>query len=203
MTTQSATAVSTHILEHSMGYASYKLLMRELLDQGKTTGPKQTQELTQYTELNWQRMQRVEKTVELTPELKNVLKSIDEPIIWLVLTEAWCGDAAANVPILYSMSQENPLIKLHLILRDDHLDLMDQFLTDGGRGIPKFIALNPEGLTPLYTWGPRPLPAQEMVRAYKANSYREPYSDFAGKMQLWYAKDRGLTIQREFIELLA
>jgi len=191
-----------NMLEQGLSYEAYKQLMRSLLDAGKTTGANQSPEMVGYTELNWQRMHRVEKTVSLDPVLGEKLRSLERPVRWLLLTEPWCGDAAASLPVIQLMAEASPAIELSLLLRDENLDLMDQFLTDGGRSIPKLVALDPDTLRPLYTWGPRPRPAQDMVRAYKANPDREPYSEFVVQLQLWYAKDRGRTIQEEFLDLI-
>jgi len=195
-------AITPDVLEQGMSYDAYKHLMRTLLDAGKTTGANQSPEMVGYTELNWQRMHRVEKTVVLKPQLQERLRTLERPVHWLVLSEPWCGDAAASVPVLQLMAEASPAVQLSLLLRDDHLPLMDRYLTDGGRGIPKLVALDPETLHPMYTWGPRPEPAQEMVRAYKANPNREPYAEFVIQLQLWYAKDRGQTMQQEFLRLI-
>jgi hypothetical protein len=188
--------------EQGMSYAQYRSLMRELLDQGKTTGPDQRDELIRYTELNWQRMLRVEKTTSLTDTFKQRFTGHVEPVVWLVLTEAWCGDAAANVPVLATVADAHPHIHLALLLRDEHPSIMDQFLTNGGKAIPKLIALDAEDGRVRYTWGPRPEPAQAMVRAWKANPNGESYHDFAGRLQLWYAKDRSRTLQDEMLQLM-
>ena len=59
---------------------------------------------------------------------------------WLVLTEAWCGDAAQSLPIINKMAEVSDNITLRLILRDENLDVMDQFLQNGrSRSIPKLI----------------------------------------------------------------
>ncbi|MBI1193678.1 MAG: thioredoxin family protein [Bacteroidetes bacterium] len=195
-------SISPDVLKQGMSYDAYKHLMRTLLDAGKTTGANQSPEMIGYTELNWQRMHRVEKTVTLDPNLEQRLLRLERPVHWLVLSEPWCGDAAASVPVLQLMAAASPAVQLSLLLRDENLFLMDQYLTDGGRGIPKLIAVDPQTLQPLYTWGPRPEPAQELVRAYKANPNREPYAEFVVQLQLWYAKDRGHTMQQEFLNLI-
>jgi hypothetical protein len=190
------------LLHQGQSYEAYMHLMRSLLDAGKTTGANQSPEMVEYTALNWQRMHRVEKTVSLDPVLGETLRNQEQPVHWLLLTEPWCGDAAASVPVIQMMAEASPAVHLSLLLRDENLDLMDLFLTDGGRSIPKLVAVDPATLRPLYAWGPRPRPAQDLVRAYKANPNREPYAEFVVQLQLWYAKDRGRTIQEEFLALI-
>ena len=64
------------------------------------------------------------------------------------------------------MAEVNSNINLQLVLRDENLELMDLFLTNGGRSIPKLIALDKD-LNILFTWGPRPQTATNMVLDYK------------------------------------
>lgn len=44
-----------------------------------------------------------------------------------MLTEGWCGDAAQNLPVINKIAEENPNINLKLVLRDENLELMDEF----------------------------------------------------------------------------
>jgi hypothetical protein len=189
----------TMYVQKSMSYPQYKNLIEELLKQGKTTGPDQSEAMVNYAKLNLQRMQRIEKTVVLTDELKSVLKLITKPHTAIVLTEGWCGDAAQNLPLFYLMQQENPNFKLKLLLRDEHLELMDQYLTNGGRSIPKLIFLGPPG-EELFTWGPRPETAQKFVMEAKENGLAK--EEMANELHLWYAKDKLKSTQLEITELL-
>jgi hypothetical protein len=89
-----------------------------------------------------------------------------------------------------------------LILRDENLEIMDAYLTNGGRSIPKLIAFNSETQEELFTWGPRPQNAQELFMDFKTNPNGRTYADFSIEMQKWYAKDRTKSLQDEFVELL-
>ena len=108
-------------------------------------------------------MKRLDKTSKLSQETIVALKSIDAPVTWLVLTEGWCGDAAQSLPIINKIASESTQITLKIILRDDHEELMNHFLTNGGKSIPKLIALNAKNEV-LNTWGPRPTVATKMVK---------------------------------------
>jgi hypothetical protein len=201
MTTQSS-LLSPERLAHAYTYDDYKQLIQDLLASGKTTGPNQSEKMTEYTELNLQRMRRLEKTSALTPALEQKLQNLQHDMIWLVLTEGWCGDAAQNMPLMKLMADATDAIDLRVLLRDENLDLMDQFLTDGGRGIPKLIALDAHTLQPLGSWGPRPEPAQNMVREFKQDPKGRDYSQFVEELQKWYNKDHYATMQQEFLQKL-
>ncbi|MDG1262959.1 MAG: thioredoxin family protein [Flavobacteriales bacterium] len=186
----------------SMTYDEYFTLMNTLVDEGKTTGENQNEAFVKYTFLNRHRMNRLNKTVKLREDLQQAVSSIDEPMTWLVLSEAWCGDAAQNLPVINQVAQLNEHISLRVILRDENLSIMDELLTNGGRSIPKLVALNAENEV-VFQWGPRPAPVQEMVNAYKAMPEpKKPYSEFTEEVQKWYAVDKTATMQAEFLELL-
>lgn len=197
------TRIDTRYFEKAMTYAAYRQLVRKAIANGGTTGPVQNEALAGYTKLNDHRMDRVEKTVDLPDAVRQTLRHMQQPMDWLVLTEGWCGDAAATVPLLECLADASPVIRMRLLLRDDHTDLMDQFLTAGGRSIPKLIAFQPDSGEVLFQWGPRPEPAQELVHAWKAEESPSPYGEFVQTLQLWYARDKGRTTIREIMDLLA
>jgi hypothetical protein len=170
---------------------------------GTTSGKEQSESLIHYTKLNFARMNRVVKTFQMVPGMHFALHSA-KPQTWLVLTEAWCGDAAANVPIIALLADAVRNIQLKLLYRDEHADLMDAYLTNGSRSIPKLISVDTSG-NELFTWGPRPDPVQRMVMENKAlpETERVPYDEISKQLQLWYAKDRGATLQAELLALLS
>jgi hypothetical protein len=195
-------AIAVHkYLEKSFSYPQYRALIDTLLVEGKTTGTNHSADFINYTQLNVHRMERLDKTIVLNGDLLVALHRLKRKQIWLVITEAWCGDAAQNLPILHLIAAQTPNIELHLVLRDEHLELMDQYLTNGSRSIPKLIMLDAETLTELATWGPRPAGAQELLAAHKANP-TESHADFVKNVQLWYAKDKTLSTQHELLALL-
>lgn len=194
--------ITREVVDSGMSYDSYIQLINKLVSEGRTTGPKQSEGLVNYTKLNAQRMHRVDKTVEIGDELKAVLSNIKKPQVWLVLTEGWCGDAAVNVPVLSKMADASDKITLKLILRDENLPIMDAYLTNGGRAIPKMIALDAETREELFTWGPRPAPAQQMMTDFKADAKGRTKDDVLKEMQVWYAKDKGQTLQKEIAALV-
>lgn len=195
-------AIFQTALKNSMSYNDYLRLMDDMAAQKKSTGHEQNEMLTDFTKLNQARMKRLDKTQKLLPEAVDTMKYIREKQTWLILTESWCGDAAQNVPVLKKMADENPLIDIRLVLRDDNDDLMQKFLTNGGRSIPKLIAIAENNLSELFTWGPRPQKANDMVKAMIAEQGGIT-DEVKTAVQLWYNKDKGIEVQKEMIELLS
>lgn len=192
--------ITQEIFNTGYTYADYRSMVDDKLAQGQTTGPQQTPELVDYTKLNVQRMHRLDKTITISEEVAERLSTLKCNIHWLVLTEAWCGDAAQNVPVLAKMAEASPNITLRLLLRDEHLDIMDNFLTNGGRAIPKLIVLDGD-FNVTGTWGPRPAEIQAQVMENKRTGAM-PYSEFAIEVQKWYARNKGIALQHEMLEAM-
>jgi hypothetical protein len=183
--------------EKGMTYAAYREMMGDLLSQNKTTGPNQDEAMVAYTRMNEQRMHRLDKTVQLSTEMLEVLGQISQPLHWLALTEAWCGDAAQNLPALAAMEAASSAIEMRLLLRDENLELMDQFLTAGGRSIPKLIAFDPQTMEVLGSWGPRPAAAQTLYLGLKAE--KQPFEVASTRLHKWYADNKNVDLQNEML----
>jgi len=189
-------------LEKAMNYTDYIKMVEDLLAEGKATGHPHPGIYLHYTKMNLQRMHRLEKTLELTPAVKETIQTIDRPQIWLVLTEGWCGDAAQSMPVMRVLSKINPLIEMKVLLRDENLALMDQYLTNGvSRSIPKLIAADKITLQELFTWGPRPQVLQEIF--YRLREEGLPFDEIKEQLQRWYNADRTTAIQEEIATLVA
>ncbi len=63
----------------------------------------------------------------------------------LALSEPWCGDCVENLPIVAKLASLYPCFDLLVFSRDDNLDIMDRYLTDGKRVIPVFVFFDEEG----------------------------------------------------------
>lgn len=200
--------ISNKIIKSAHSYEAYRTLVDDLFSQNKTTGNNHSESMLNYTKLNISRMRRLDKKAKLSEETILKMTQIERPLIWLVITEGWCGDAAQIVPVLKKMADLNDNIDLKFILRDEHLDVIDAFLTEGGRSIPKVLILNAETLEVLKTWGPRPAEMQEMMMQAKAQKVtttdavmKERISaESAKSLHLWYARDKTVTTQQEFLE---
>ncbi len=187
---------------NSLSYAEYRKLASDLVAQGKPTGHDLSEALAHYAELNETRMNRLEKTITLTDAVIQTLQNSSKNAIWLVLAESWCGDAAQILPVLNKMSEASNSIQLNIVLRDDHDALMQLFLTNGAKSIPKLIILDAQTLNVLADWGPRPLGAKQLIEEYKAT---HGVVDETGKIELqkWYLHDKGISIQQEISEIMS
>lgn len=152
-------------LKKTMSYLDYRALVRNLLAEGKSSGSEQSVDLTNYSLLNNQRMRRLDKTIKISEETTQEFQKVRAPQTWLVITEDWCGDAAQNLPVLNKIATASDHIDLRVVLRDENLELMELFLTNGGKSIPKLIALDKDNSI-IDSWGPRPTVAMKMGADY-------------------------------------
>ena len=86
-------------IEKSLNYSEYTNLLDRLLAEGKTTGPNQSEAMLDYAKLNIQRMRRIEKTTVLGESILASVRGNRRKMIWLIITEGWCGDAAQSIPV--------------------------------------------------------------------------------------------------------
>ena len=188
-------------LDNSFSYLEYRQLVSKLISEGKSTGHNQTEALLHYSELNETRMNRLEKTLKVPEELSEKLNNLTKDYIWLTISEGWCGDAAQIIPILHKLEEASNKVELKLVLRDDNDELMQLFLTNGSKSIPKVIILEKETKEVITSWGPRPEPARKLIADYKAQHgvVDEPVKI---ELQKWYLHDKGLTTMKELVELL-
>ncbi|MBZ9652366.1 thioredoxin family protein [Psychroflexus montanilacus] len=189
-------------LDKTLSYSEYKNLVETLLKKGKSTGFTQNEAFLNYSKLGFNRMKRWEKTSELTEDQIQKIKKVKQKQTWLVITEGWCGDAAPVIPIMKKIADHNPLIDFKLILRDDNDELMSQFLTNGGKSIPKLISFNLEEEEILFTWGPRPKEAADLVAKEKAE-FGKLRDKFKMTLQKWYNQDKGKNIAEDLVNCLA
>lgn len=148
--------------------------------------------------LNLARSYRIQKTFEASEVIKKVVEKIDSPQLWMVLTEDWCGDSTQNLKYIAKIAEINPKIDLRILFRDDNLDIMDLYLTNGTRSIPKLIAFDENG-NELFQWRARPAKAQELVNELKSNGLSK--DEYIEKLHLWYAKNKGQELEKEFLQL--
>lgn len=153
---------------------------------------------SEYLPINLQRLKRGVKQANLSDKLLDKIQQLKNPIQWLVLTEPWCGDAAQTLGFINAVEKAaNGKIKIGLLYRDENLELMDQFLTNGGRAIPKLIQMD-EDFSITGTWGPRPKAAQELVIRLKSDT--KPYAE---ALHAWYAKDKNRSLDFELQNLIS
>lgn len=187
---------------NSFTYSEFIDHLNQLMAEGKTTGLDQSEKYLHYAKLNLQRMKRWDKTFELNDELKLAIQKTAQQQ-WWVITEGWCGDSAQNLPAIQKMAEaSNGQISLRIILRDDNLEIMDQYLTNGtSRSIPVLVAFD-QNNQPLFRWGPRPAEAQALFTEWKNSEHPESFEDFELTMHTWYTQNKGAALQQEFMAIL-
>ena len=189
-------------LSQSCSYIDYRNQIKVLLNEGKSSGKEQSEALTHYSELNETRINRLEKTVLIDIENVQKLKKLKHNYIWLVISEGWCGDAAQILPVIYKMTLLSEKIDLKIVFRDENEDLMDLFLTNGTKSIPKLIVLDKNTLEVLGDFGPRPFGANQFMLHYK-KEFGMIDEKAKADLQLWYLHDKGLSTQKGIMDLMA
>jgi hypothetical protein len=188
-------------LTKSMTYEAYRALVTRLVAENKSTGVSQTEALSAYSALNNKRMKRLEKTMKLSDTDQQQINAFSGAVTWLVLTESWCGDAAQTMPMMHKIASLNKAIDFQVVLRDDNEALMNEFLTNGSKSIPKLIMIDTASKSVLGTFGPRPSVALKMVEDYKKVHGRlDP--EFKKNLQIWYNKDKGQHTAADLLDLL-
>lgn len=108
---------------------------RERFDQGLTYDAYKAQ-MTR----NQERFATNEREFTVDPADLAAFKDLPQPLNVLVLAEDWCGDVINNLPILGRLATESGKLNLRVFLRDQNLDLIDQYLKQGQfRSIPVFV----------------------------------------------------------------
>jgi hypothetical protein len=120
-------------------------------------------------QVNQEQLDQVYSQVSLTEDDLTLLKDVAEQN-WrgVVLTADWCGDAALNVPIVQKIAEASGM-ELRYLIRDENLELMDQYLTNGkSRSIPIFIFIDGTGNERM-VWGPRAPQVEDLVGSLRAD----------------------------------
>ena len=181
-----------------MDYQHYVRLFDEIINNNQPEPPYTDANYLMYAKLNYSRMRRWQKTLQLNEELVNELKKISEYQRWIILVEPWCGDAAPILPFLVRLAEQNPHIQYDLQLRDQEPFLINSYLTNGTKSIPKLIVRDAAG-NDLFTYGPRPKAAQQLVNELKAADV--DFDTLKTQLQNWYNKDKGVELQKELLHL--
>lgn len=200
-TTYSLDHIIKESLRTALSYKEYTELINDLVAIEASSGVDASPALVEYTKLNQKRMARWDKTITISDEIKSRIQNFDKKVIWLVLTETWCGDAAHVIPIINKVAELNPNITLKLVFRDEHPELMDRFLTNGGKSIPKLIMIDVDTNEVVNTFGPRPSEATTMVEDFKLN-HGSLTDEFKAQLQAWYNKNKGENIIEDLLLLL-
>jgi pantothenate kinase-related protein Tda10 len=197
--------VTTSLIENSLNksfsYDTYREHVSALLEDGLSTGNTQSEDLTHYTTLNEVRMNRLDKTIHVPDEIKEKLGKLKKEHTLLVISEGWCGDAAQIVPVMNKLVAETDKLNLKIVLRDENDELMNDYLTNGARSIPKLVLVETDTLTARGSWGPRPHDAAQLIADNKAK-YGSVTAEAKTELQKWYLHDKGHSTMEEITMLL-
>lgn len=186
-------------LQGPMSYDAYIAQIQDVIQSGSMNVLSYDTSQLEFTELNMKRMDRWKRRFD--KQGFSASTNFDaSSLTWLVITEGWCGDAAHILPVIGRLAKELDQMRLIFINRDLNHEIMDEFLTNGGRAIPMLIVLNNEGHV-VGQWGPRPKELQD----YFIEEKRKPdfsYPEVQIGLQSWYNKDKGQTTASEIMEMM-
>lgn len=178
-------------------YTSFLEMCRSLLAEGKTTSNSDQPVYVHFAKLNLDKMLYWNQQDPIDEEMQKEISSLPAQT-WYVITEGWCGDSAHILPVLSQMVQCNDSIDLKIILRDTHPEAIEQYLTNGGKSIPKLII--EEAGEEKAVWGPRPVECQKLYQELKNRQVK--FSELEARISEWYIADQGRSAIRELFQLI-
>jgi len=121
------------------------------------------------------------------------------PFHVLVITEPWCGDSLATFPAIAELCRQAG-IGLRVVRRDERPELIDRYLTNGGRAIPIVLGLD-ANFAQLFRWGPRPAAAQAIFERHREAviAGRIARTEVYKEIRAFYAEDKGRAVLRELL----
>ena len=191
--------MNTEITKNTATWEDYLSVFEHLLNSDNPPAPYTNPAYLNYVKLNHSRQKRWLKTGVLTQDIIAEVKKINGVQTWNIITELWCGDAAHSIPFLKLISEHNPLITVKIVWRDTPPFLIEDYLTNGGKSVPKLVVRDADE-NDLFTWGPRPEPCQQIYLEMKEKN--APFEEQKVALQNCYNTDKGETIQKELLELL-
>jgi hypothetical protein len=199
MSISSAPVLTAAQLATGLPYAAYRRHMAELLATPQPDAP--LAKLLPYYQQAADRMNQLAPGIVLLPELQAALSQLTGHYRWVIITEGWCGDASHTVPVFEAVAAASGgHLETRYLLRDAHPDLIDRYLTNGGRAIPIAVVLHADTLTEAGVWGPRPAPLQALYQELKARE--TPFKEVINTVNNWYDHDATRTTQRELLALV-
>jgi hypothetical protein len=112
--------------------------------------------------MNRERFEENQRTLELNSDDVAYFAQRAQPLQVLVLAEDWCGDVINNLPVLFKLAEASGKLNVRVFLRDQNLDIMDQYLNRGEhRSIPVFVFFD-EDFREIGHWIERPALISEL-----------------------------------------
>lgn len=142
-----------------------------------------------HIEKGYQQIQNVIEQLSFDELMLQAIAQFTRPVVWLFITEPWCGDANANTPAWLKVAEMSTNIELQIVLRDQNTTLIDQYLTNGGIAIPKLVCIDALTGNDIGTWGPRPAALQALIPSIK-EQYPNDFKGYVNAVEDWYAADK-------------
>ncbi len=153
-----------------------------------------------YSRYNWDRHGRVEEAYRMSNTMRAAVAEIDAPQLWLVITEDWCADSAYSLPVIKAAADMSPHVTLRLAPRDVNPELMDRYLSNGARSIPRLVVADAAG-DDRFVWGPAPAPLQQLKAGWKAEEM--PGEQQSALKIEWYEAEGWAHVDAELAALMA
>lgn len=151
-----------------------------------------------YYKLGIVRSQRLLKTFESSENQQALLKKKYNHQKFLIISEPWCGDSSQVLPAMHLFFNSQ---NIKIIYRDENEELMNLFLTNGTKSIPKVLILD-EHFELKNTWGPRTQYANQILINHKYRAEGINKELFYREIQSYYAKNKGEDVINELVKLL-
>ncbi len=113
-----------------------------------------------------------------------------------MITDPWCGDAAQSLPYFARIVKSSPNIELKIVLHDENPGLMDAFLNNESRTIPKLIVV--DKTFQVNHWGPQSKAVAIVVNDY-IQKHSAVYDQLKTDLQIWYNNYKGKSILQEMM----
>lgn len=198
-------SVTNHLVKESLkkaiSYQDFREQIATHVENGTSSGPYQSEALSNYTLLNNSRMKRLDKTIKIDENVIEKFQQYHKNVTWLVLTESWCGDAAHAMPVMNKLVDQAKNIDFKVLHRDENEELMNRFLTNGSMSIPKLIAFDNETQEVLNDWGPSPTTVLNRTKEFK-EVHGTLTPDFKKEIQVWYNQNKGKCIAGDLLKLI-
>lgn len=153
-----------------------------------------------YSRYNLERQAKVDELWRMSDKFKTAVMNFAGPATWLVITDEWCVDSAHSLPLIRDAAALRDDVTLKILIRDENLDIMDLFLTNSKKAIPKFISFDADWKQQ-FTWGPQPA----RIRRIRENLISsDSDADMVSNATIeWYADFGWLEVERELIDLFS
>lgn len=120
---------------------------------------------------NRERLEANEQSIEFPAADLAFFQQLPKPLNVLALAEDWCGDVINNLPVLGQLAAASGKLNVRIFLRDQNLDLMDQYLKQGQfRSIPVFVFFD-ENFRELGHWIERPARIHELQTTMRSQLF--------------------------------